>query len=1296
MQDDDDQRSAPLRKSSCAVSKVRDWTTIPIGKYSHVVVRAAPRPFLNRPASLFTTLCLGIIGLIVAPTQSFSQVLADPWGRTRSAFVNWENPHVHPLDRTPDGRRLLAVNTPDNSVLVFDISQGRLQLSATIPVGLDPVSVRARTNTEAWVVNHVSDTVSVVNLSTGRVTATLHTDDEPADVVFAGSPQRAFVTASQANTVNVFETTNLSAAMQRIAINGEDPRALAVNSNGSEVYVAIFESGNGTTAVTGGKSNGFEVDLVRRPEGPYSGINVPPNRGTSYVPPINTANPAAPAVSMIVRRTAGGRWLDDNGGDWSRFISGDLAGLGGARGGRATGWDLPDRDVAIIDAATLSVSYQARLMNSLMAIAVHPTSGDVTVVGTEATNEIRWEPNLQGTFVHVHMARFTPAGSSTISDLNPHLTYAVRTIPQADRDRSIGDPRGIVWNGAGTRAYVTGMGSNNVVVVDGNGGRQARIEVGEGPTGIVLEETSNRAFVLNKFTGSISEIDLTTNTERRQVDFFDPTPTAVKDGRAHLYDTHATSGLGQASCASCHIDGRTDRLSWDLGNPAGTMTSLRGIRDTSGRPVVTVDQHPMKGPMLTMTLQDIIGHPSMHWSGDRPDIGHFADAFVSLQGADAPLSISEVKAFETFLDSIHIPPNPHRNLDNTYATSVQIPGPNNSISRTGNATLGVQEFERRCRACHPGHTARGDLIRVGGGFGVQLIRRGPTWRNFHERFGLWFDSVDGSNSGFGFQQDGTFDSTHNESRSANLMAFMLSFNGRFPYTPAGLNEGNDSKDTHAAVGTQVMLTGAPSAAQSQRLMLLFQLADAGEIGLTVKGFVGGQLRGYAYVGGGQFQSDRAVERVAATALQGLATSTQELIYTAVPAGSETRIGIDRDLDGAFDGDEIAQGTDPSDPNVRPGPPVCASPSNVARTGVATQSSLYQGTRFPASLGLDGDLSNFTHTLTGQSPASWSVDLGGTFSIESIRLHNRSSCCGSRLRDITVYVMDESGTQAVFKSHFLNRNNRESAPAQLNIDLVAITGGPVQGRHVRVIRTPDPLLLATGGVGNTDEADVLSLAEVEVFGCAVAVDSDGDGVPDSADAFPNDPTETTDTDGDGIGDNADLFETIATSEVCPTPANVASAGVATHSSGYRGDRFPASLAIDGSLTNFTHTQTGQSPASWSLDLGGAYVFETITLHNRRSCCGSRLRDVTVTIYDTAGTPARFTSTLLNPQNTLNSPQTLTLDLVALTGQQVVGRRIEVVRTPDPQLSGTNGVGNADEADVLSLAEVEVVGCAPPSI
>jgi YVTN family beta-propeller protein len=37
-----------------------------------------------------------------------------------------------------------------------------------------------------------------------------------------------------------------------------------------------------------------------------------------------------------------------------------------------------------------------------------------------------------------------------------------------------------------------------------------------------------------------------------------------------------------------------------------------------------------------------------------------------------------------------------------------------------------------------------------------------------------------------------------------------------------------------------------------------------------------------------------------------------------------------------------------------------------------------------------------------------------------------------------------------------------------------------------------------------------------------VDTDGDGVPDATDAFPNDPTEWADSDGDGHGDNSDAF------------------------------------------------------------------------------------------------------------------------------------------------------------------------------
>jgi hypothetical protein len=40
-------------------------------------------------------------------------------------------------------------------------------------------------------------------------------------------------------------------------------------------------------------------------------------------------------------------------------------------------------------------------------------------------------------------------------------------------------------------------------------------------------------------------------------------------------------------------------------------------------------------------------------------------------------------------------------------------------------------------------------------------------------------------------------------------------------------------------------------------------------------------------------------------------------YTCVPPGSGKRVGVDRDEDGAWDGDERQSHTDPADPDSKP-------------------------------------------------------------------------------------------------------------------------------------------------------------------------------------------------------------------------------------------------------------------------------------------------------------------------------------------------------------------------------------------
>ena len=146
-----------------------------------------------------------------------------------------------------------------------------------------------------------------------------------------------------------------------------------------------------------------------------------------------------------------------------------------------------------------------------------------------------------------------------------------------------------------------------------------------------------------------------------------------------------------------------------------------------------------------------------------------------------------------------------------------------------------------------------------------------------------------------------------------------------------------------------------------------------------------------------------------------------------------------------------------------------------------------------------------------------------------------------------------------------------------------------------------------------------------------------------------------------------------------------------------DSFVSTLAVDGKYDNFTHTLAGgTSPATWAVDLGTNCSIERIVLWNRTSCCQSRLRDITVWVSDATGTQINFTSALLNPENVLgggqlnSGPNSITLDLTQLTGGPVIGSRVWVARMPDPDLSGSDGQGNSDEPEVLSLAEVEVFG------
>ena len=114
---------------------------------------------------------------------------------TQPSFITFESGPVRPIAMSPDGSTLFVVNIPDNRLEVFSIAGGSLTHIHSIPVGMEPVAVAAHSDDEVWVVNHLSDSISVVDVTgvVPRVVRTLLVGDEPNDIVFAGPAMNLFL-----------------------------------------------------------------------------------------------------------------------------------------------------------------------------------------------------------------------------------------------------------------------------------------------------------------------------------------------------------------------------------------------------------------------------------------------------------------------------------------------------------------------------------------------------------------------------------------------------------------------------------------------------------------------------------------------------------------------------------------------------------------------------------------------------------------------------------------------------------------------------------------------------------------------------------------------------------------------------------------------------------------------------------------------------------------------------------------------------------------------------------------------
>jgi YVTN family beta-propeller protein len=657
--------------------------------------------FVTRPNGNGTTMKT-LAGLLLVICVSFGPRAA--WA-TEASFANFESPQARSLVVSRDGSQLFVVNTPAAAITIYSLKNPRVpRLLKEVPVGLEPVSLAENSNSQLWVVNHLSDSVSVVNTVLGAVVATIQLADRPGDIVFAGNPRRAFVTSMTERTVAVIDATT-GKTIKKIPIAGNDPRTLLASEDGTSVWVAISRSGNQTTIV------------------PHQIAPAPPE-------PANDALPPAPPQGIIVRS-------DDP--VWQEHLQVKLA----------------DRDVFEIDAGSLQVrrSYQ-HLGTILFNMVQRPGSSELWVANTEARNLVRFEPQLNGHAIDSRVTRLKTGSAPQVTavDLNPGIDYGVLPNDQA-RSTALSQPTDIVFDRSGERAYLAAFGSDRIAILDSDGKVTGRIEIGEsagsvasprtkrGPRGLAHHPQRGVLYVLNRLSNSLSVVDTSKQQVLTEINMYDPTPQFIREGRGYVFDAKL-SGNGTMSCASCHVDGDRDGLAWDLGDPGGKMFS-NGSK---------TQLHPMKGPLLTQTLRGLQRERIFHWRADRPGLEAFNGAFASLLGGEV-LNDDDLQSCVEYMKSIRFGPNPNRNRDDTLATEPAGTSPRvgeqifmhkQNVGREGSSLF-------RCVDCHLNRTGTGNFGFTGL---IQQPTKAAQLRGLYERDGRGAKSTQ-QLSGFGFGADGS-------------------------------------------------------------------------------------------------------------------------------------------------------------------------------------------------------------------------------------------------------------------------------------------------------------------------------------------------------------------------------------------------------------------------------------------------------------------------------------------------------------------------------------------------------------
>ncbi|MBI3892241.1 MAG: hypothetical protein HY303_12030 [Candidatus Wallbacteria bacterium] len=452
------------------------------------------------------------------------------------------------LDSTGD--RLWVANTETNTVSLLSVELDRFVKGPEIPVGAEPTCVALSPDDRTlYVTCRGAGTVAVVDALALDVAANIPVGAEPVGCALTPLGDKLFVAVSMAASVAVVDTAARSVAKMIPVTDGFFPFAVAVSSDDpahavEKAYVTQF--------------------FAQLPAGQRPALSGDTDRGrVGKVTVIDTA--AASVVGTIAL------------GPLATGFNSDRRAFGGA-------------------AAAPTFAFP----NQLNTVVLRGNRGYVVGVAASPDGPVNFTSNTQAT-----VSVFDRTVNREFPGASINLNAAVKS--ESPPGLFLNTPWGMALAPREAKGLVLSSASNVAVMVtisaDGSpsatqtAGGVKRIDTGKNPRSVVINRAGTRAYVHNHVSRDVTVINMadgtvvgtaraaelpTTGTLAAQLlhgeELFN-TSRGVSSVATAPADRMSTNGWG--SCVSCHPFGWTDTVVWNFGDGPRKTLPLNGIFNRS-------------------------------------------------------------------------------------------------------------------------------------------------------------------------------------------------------------------------------------------------------------------------------------------------------------------------------------------------------------------------------------------------------------------------------------------------------------------------------------------------------------------------------------------------------------------------------------------------------------------------------------------------------------------------------------------------------------------------------------------